>query len=407
MSSAEPAPDRVNPKRLAREYAARLEDLKADFIGRDEAIEVIALATLCREHVLLVGPPGTAKTALLTRFARLLDTEPFTYLLTRFTEPTELFGPVDVKQFQDNSVFRVNTDGMLPKARLAFLDEVFEGSSAILNSLLTLINERTFYNGSKPEPSDLITLLGASNDVPEDPVLAAFSDRFLLRCELTYVDGDDIGRVLDVGWRGEEDLIRAVDHHNGRLDGTLGADRDHAQFALSALAILQSAVATIDLTPVRAVYTEILRDLRAQRVAFSDRRAVKAQKVFAASALLAGRREAEVSDLSTLTYLWTDRRDEDAIRRALEAHDIHPAGRSKRLRDVGEIKLALDELVNRRAAARTGQDLWAISEQIQALMVELRTEHPEATQLLHEVQQVRATTVDEIQERSREAAGDV
>lgn len=405
MSSAAQAPDRTNPKRLAREYAARLEDLKADFIGRDEAIEVIALATLCREHVLLVGPPGTAKTALLTRFARLLDTEPFTYLLTRFTEPTELFGPVDVKQFQDNSVFRVNTDGMLPKARLAFLDEVFEGSSAILNSLLTLINERTFYNGSQPEPSDLITLLGASNEVPEDPVLAAFSDRFLLRCELTYVDDDDIGRVLDVGWRGEADLIHAVDHRNGR--SALGADRDDAQFALSALAILQSAVATVDLTPVRAVYTEILRDLRAQRVAFSDRRAVKAQKVFAASALLAGRREAEVSDLSTLTYLWTDRRDEDAIRRALEAHDIHPAGRSKRLRDIGEIKLALDELVNRRAMARTGQDLWAVSEQIQALMIELRTEHPEATQLLHEVQQVRAGTIDMIQERSREAEGDV
>jgi MoxR-like ATPase len=405
MSSATQAPDRTSPKWLAREYAARLEDLKADFIGRDEAIEVIALATLCREHVLLVGPPGTAKTALLTRFARLLDTEPFTYLLTRFTEPTELFGPVDVKQFQDNSVFRVNTDGMLPKARLAFLDEVFEGSSAILNSLLTLINERTFYNGSKPEPSDLITLLGASNDVPEDPVLAAFSDRFLLRCELTYVDGEDIGRVLDVGWRGEEDLIRAVNHRNGR--GAFDADRDDAQFALSALAILQSAVATVDLTPVRAVYTEILRDLRAQRVAFSDRRAVKAQKVFAASALLAGRREAEVSDLSTLTYLWTDRRDEDAIRRALEAHDIHPAGRSKRLREVGEIKLALDELVNRRAAARTEQDLWAVSEQIQALMIELRTEHPKATQLLHEVQQVRAATVDMIQERFREAEGNV
>ena len=392
---------RIDPRRLAREYAARLEDLKEDFIGRDDAIEVIALATLCREHVLLIGPPGTAKTALLTRFARLLDTQPFTYLLTRFTEPTELFGPIDVKEFNANSRFRVNTEGMLPRARLAFLDEVFEGSSAILNSLLTLINERRFYNGSQPEDSNLITLLGAANDVPEDPVLAAFSDRFLLRCELTYVDDDEIGQVLDVGWREEEALMR----HGGGAG--VETRRNEAHFAQSSLETLQSAVAKIDLAPIRAVYGEILRDLRAQRVAFSDRRAVKAQKVFAASALLAGRREAEVSDLATLVHLWTDRRDEDAIRRALTAHGIDASHKAKRRREVGEIRLVLDGLVNRRTRARSVHDLWELSEQIQAVVLELRTEHPTESALRVKAEQARAATIEMIQERDREAAGDV
>ncbi|WP_322770293.1 AAA family ATPase, partial [Frankia sp. Cr1] len=160
---------------LARTFATRLHDVKQSFVGRDEAVDLVALAVLCREHVLLVGPPGTAKTSLLERFRRMLDARYFSYLLTRFTEPAELYGPVDIRRFQTEGVYQVNTAGMLPEADIAFLDEVFQGSSAILNTLLTLINERTFHNGAQAVPANLITLLGSSNDIPDDPVLAAFS----------------------------------------------------------------------------------------------------------------------------------------------------------------------------------------------------------------------------------------
>src|SRR5262249_18951583 len=153
------------------------------------------------EHVLLIGPPGTAKSSLLDRFRRLLDAEYFTYLLTRFTEPSELFGPLDLRLFQNEGVYRVNTAGMLPEAQIVFLDEIFQGSSAILNSLLTIVNERHFHNGSEVVDAALVSLFGSSNDIPDDPMLAAFSDRFLLRCRLDYVHEDLIEDVLDKGWQ--------------------------------------------------------------------------------------------------------------------------------------------------------------------------------------------------------------
>jgi MoxR-like ATPase len=391
--------DKTRVRRLARTFATRLDQLKNDYVGRDEAIAVIGLATLCREHVLLVGPPGTAKTALLTSFGRLFDTAPFTYLLTRFTEPTELFGPIDVKLFQERSLYRVNTEGMLPRAHLAFLDEVFEGSSAILNALLTLINERMFHNGSVPEPSNLITLLGSSNEVPDDPVLAAFSDRFLLRCQLEYVADDDVEDVLDVGWGTER---AAIDAGNGHV---IAADRMRARFPLGDLAILQRAVAGVDLSAVRDTYAEIVRELRGQGVAFSDRRAVKAQKTFAATALLAGRGVAELADLAPLAYLWTDRRDEPAIRRVLDAHGVAVDDRVHRLRDQAEIRLDLIDLRGRGQAASKEENRELIR-RLDRLDKELRRDHPQATELLAEVKRTQRDAILAFAERFEEDATD-
>lgn len=391
--SEQPTDQRTQTKQLARQFTTRLEQLKQEFIGRDEAIDVIGLATLCREHVLLVGPPGTAKTALLTSFGRLLDTAPFTYLLTRFTEPTELFGPLDVQRFQQESVYHVNTTGMLPQADLAFLDEVFEGSSAILNALLTLINERTFYNGSRPEPSKLITLLGSTNDVPNDPVLAAFSDRFLLRCLLEYVADDDVEDVLDLGWRGEQHVIRTgAGHTNGRPQ-LVGPERTQVRFSLTDLAMLQQAVATIDLSPIRIPYAEIVRELRAQGVAFSDRRAVKAQKAFAARALLAGRGAADISDLAALVYLWTDRRDEPALRRIVTEHGVSVVDPGRRVRDLAEIRLDLNDLrpyLPKLVSKEEHQELLRL---LQRLSIELRRDHSAETALLAEVKRIQREAI--------------
>lgn len=394
MSQTASAPvDRSSTVYLARRYRRLLDDLKDEFVGRDEAIDVIALATLCREHVLLIGPPGTAKTALLRRFAQMFDdTMLFTYLLTRFTEPTELFGPVDVQKFQEG-VFRVRTANMLPKVRLAFLDEVFEGSSAILNALLTLINERIFYNGSEPEPSPLITLLGSSNAIPDDPVLAAFGDRFLLRSDLDYVDDTAIRDVLITGWDAEKDFMRRTAHPGP------AADVEH--FSLADLERLQDAVIRVDLEPIRGLYTEILRELRIQRVAFSDRRAVKAQKVFAAAAVMDGRTEATSDDLAPLANLWAERRDQDTIRRALEGHEVKLARRTTRVRDLSELMQGeLPNLVNIRENARGPADLQDAAEGLRALMRELRQDHPEAKGELKAVDEERKATLRAIEERS-------
>src|SRR5256885_385562 len=111
------------------------------FLDKQEIIRLLLVSALAGEHMILVGPPGTAKSALIRMFARLIDAQYFEYLLTRFTEPNELFGPVDINAFREGKYQR-RVEGMLPEAEVVFLDEVFKSNSAILNALLSLLNER-------------------------------------------------------------------------------------------------------------------------------------------------------------------------------------------------------------------------------------------------------------------------
>ncbi|MGP4045109.1 AAA family ATPase [Streptomyces sp. 2A115] len=388
---------------LARTFATRLEEVKQGFVERDDVVDLLALATLCREHALLIGPPGTAKTRLIEKYCRILDTSPFTYLLTRFTEPAELFGPIDLRKFQDESVYEVNTTGMLPEAHIAFLDEVFQGSSAILNTLLTLVNERNFFTGSKTIHGRLITLLGSSNEIPDDPVLGAFSDRFLFRCRLDYVADDEVEEVLGLGWRAEQQQIRSdpgpVDGQSGKTPVKVAAaDRSQVAFPLKDLAVLQQAVADIDLSAVREPYARIVRALRAEGVAFSDRRAVKAQKAFAASALLAGRLRAEVSDLAVLSRLWTDPRDEQSLRRIVADHGVPVDTPGRILRDPYDLRIDLRETRNRLALLRTSDEIREILRLLGRLSAEARRDHPAEQPLLKEISQAQRETLTKLRE---------
>lgn len=381
---------------LARSYAKRLDEIKEFFVERDEVIDLLGIGALCHEHILVIGPPGTAKTRLLERFCRMLDTEPFTYLLTRFTEPAEIFGPINVKRFQDDGVYEINTAGMLPTARVAFLDEVFQGSSAILNTLLTLINERTFHNGHTDLRTPLMTLVGSSNEIPDDPVLAAFSDRFLLRCNLDYVADDQLEQVLRLGWRAERERIDADD----AAPLPTADERTHVSIPSAELRTLQQAVARVDLSPVLGPYVQIMRGLRAEGVAFSDRRAVKAQKVFAASALLAGRAQAEISDLAWLIHLWADPRDEPSLRRIVADHGVpvdEPAGRTREIHEI--LQIDLQEITVRRAQVTTAEEFRELMRRTQRLAAELRRDHPGEHEAMERVQREQRVTITLFRER--------
>jgi len=376
--------DRVWQMRAqARLYASRLDAVAKEFVARDEVIRVIGLATLCREHVLLIGPPGTAKTAVIDAFLRVLKgTRHFSYLLTRFTEPAELYGPLDVEQF-NRGTFRYHTEGMLPKAHLAFLDEVFSGSSAILNTLLALINERVFYNGPERQTADLHTLLGSTNGLPTDPLLAAFGDRFLLRCKLDYVGPDQLGKLLETGWRHEQRLVSP-----GQADGQFNAAQnpDLERFPLSKLEELQQEVTQIGVSEVRPLLATVLRTLAANGVRFSDRRAVKAQKMIAASALLAGRREAVREDLGVLAYLWTQEGDDKTIRDVLTQEDV-PIDLNPRLRrESSTITFELRELT-RGTRGTTSAEREDLVQRLRLLREEAEDDHPDDTELRGEIEQ--------------------
>ena len=163
------------------------------FVNKQELIDLMVVAAVAQEPLLLVGPPGTAKSDLVLKFKDALglgDDDYFEYMLTRFTEPSEIIGPIDINQLREGRYIR-REQGKLPTARLAFLDEIFKSNSAILNILLTIINERKFYQDGVPQPVRLRVLFAATNEVPEQAELAALKDRFVpqgrepVRCRRT------------------------------------------------------------------------------------------------------------------------------------------------------------------------------------------------------------------------------
>jgi MoxR-like ATPase len=180
---------------MGNQAKANVQYLGARLIGRDTEVRLVLLSALARENSLLIGPPGTAKSLLATEICGLFQAAPdssehiriFQTLMMRFTKPEEIFGPLDIPALL-NSRHQRRTAGYLPEAHIAFLDEIFKANSAILNSLLTLTNERSFRNGDSVSKVPLISLIGASNELPRpaaadaaSDALTALFDRFIMR----------------------------------------------------------------------------------------------------------------------------------------------------------------------------------------------------------------------------------
>ncbi len=186
--------ERINRFRLA---------LGRYFVGKQSLIDLMTISAVAQEPLLLVGAPGTAKSDLVLKFKDALglgETDYFGYMLTRFTEPSEVLGPIDINLLREGRYVR-RERGKLPTARLVFLDEIFKSNSAILNSLLTIINEKKFYQDGVPQPVRLKILLAATNEIPEHTELGALKDRFCLKAACRSVQDEHFTELLDMGLR--------------------------------------------------------------------------------------------------------------------------------------------------------------------------------------------------------------
>ncbi len=286
-NGALPRPDRIK---------ALLELLCDGLVERDDAVRLGLLAALTGEHLLLLGPPGTAKSLVARRLHRAFrESLYFERLLTRFTVPEELFGPLSIKALEEDRYERL-IDSYLPASSLAFLDEVFKANSAILNALLTLLNEREFDNGTRRIKTPLIAVIGASNEIPEGEELAALYDRFLLRMHVEPVSRDAFPALL--GLRGSSVVTVP----------------DELKLSVEDLHLVQSAAQRIR---VSDDVLSLLRELRewclAEKIVVSDRRWRKIVNLLQVSALTCEREVVSIWDCWLLQHcLWN--KPEDRIK---------------------------------------------------------------------------------------------
>lgn len=269
------------------------EDMTASLIEREEEIKLLLTALLAGEHPLFVGKPGTAKSLMLDSLMRALSNgNKFNILFTKFTTPEEVFGPISVAGLKSD-VYRRITKGMLPEADFAFGDEIFKASSAILNTLLRIINERQFANGDGTfKQCPLKLFVGASNEWPGEDggkELGALFDRFLIR-----------------------KTVRPITELANRKRLLFGA-RDHSpQFRetldLHELRMAQNEVLDLDWTKdAEDGMVSIIGQCNQEGIMPGDRRQFKSVKVCQAYAFLNGRDEVTVADLSILAHtLWED-----------------------------------------------------------------------------------------------------
>ncbi|MBS2031594.1 MAG: AAA family ATPase [Deltaproteobacteria bacterium] len=271
-------------------------ELDSLFPERRHVIDGALAAVLVGEHVLFLGPPGTAKSALVRTIATAFRGTYFERLLTKFSTPEELYGPISLRALEQERFTRVTTS-KLPDVQFAFIDEVFKASSAILNTLLTLMNERVFHNDGQPVQVPLVSMFGASNELPEGKELEALFDRFMLRFETGYlVRTNSLRSVLT----SPEPMVTA------KLSM---ADLKKAQTEVAKIVITD---ATVD------ALIAIRESLRTEGIVASDRRWKKSLGLVKAAAYLADESETTPEDLVILVdALWREPKERNKVARML------------------------------------------------------------------------------------------
>lgn len=315
--------------------------LSARFYKMDDAIECLMIAAMSGEAMVMMGPPGTAKSRLMRAFCNLLGlisdetmkgnsgddtgTEAyFEYLLTQFTEPSELFGFYDLSKLDKEGLVLMQ-ENMMQKAQVVFLDEVFNASSAILNSLLTFMNERKFHNRGEVISTPLRLLVSATNHPPQEATLGAVYDRFLLRCRVSNVaseavNQDDIIGLMQAGWQETHAADLETDETWSGLLDDLKSLQDDID--------VRTASGVLKIDPLHPMFADlsalVSRLVKSDLSEMSNRRLIKMVGLVLSMRLMRSARDGEdeiqmqVRDLDVIARFSLDRDDPSAQARILQ-----------------------------------------------------------------------------------------
>lgn len=329
-----------------RERVVALADaLKGAFYERDRMVEGLIVALLSRQHVLLLGSPGTAKSALADATCAAIEgADFFDILMTRFTVPEEVFGPVSLSGLKQDKFRRV-TDGYMPTAHICFLDEIFKANSAILNATLKAINERRFKNNGTMVNIPLETVVGASNELPEGgPTgeLAALYDRFLIRYWVEPLKSDTA--FVD---------LLADEDSDGNDTSAEPSIPDSCRLTLAELKSAQDAVTKVKMTRDAAEkMAQLRRELAGKGVSPSDRRYKAAAKALRADAWLSGDAEVTEDHFAILSdCLWDDPEQRRDVALVVQQFCGQQVGEALRIHDslvdlINELPTDKDERAN-------------------------------------------------------------
>lgn len=281
-----------------KKFLALEAELRSRFFEREEVVRGLLVALVARGNVLVLGPPGTAKTDLAQTICGQVGGKFFARLLTKVSAPEELFGPLSLKALENDEYRRV-TAGKLPEAHVAVIDEVFKCNSAVLNTLLPIMNERVFFDDSgQGRPIPLMLLVGLSNELPEggtDGELAALWDRFDLRFIVDYLR----------------------DERNFSAMLGLNGSRPQTAITLAEVQQAQQEAAQVNVPePVVQAMVRLWKELRQNGFVVSDRRFRNSLRFLKANAWLEGRREVAEDDFEILPHvMWQEPKQIRTVRK--------------------------------------------------------------------------------------------